>query len=134
MNGTRFVTRMSKPRRNAPFLPLDDSLFAIKRRKPVPYEFVLDAIAPLSPETRPMFGCLAVYVEGKIVLILREKRNVTEDNGVWFATTSGVAEESSSNRRVRVALLRYVLEQPPWLFSESTFPLSSAFCTPRAPH
>ena len=25
------------------------------------------------------------------------------------------------------------VEEPPWLFSESTFPLSSAFCTPRAP-
>src|ERR1700685_3557999 len=24
-------------------------------------------------------------------------------------------------------------EEPPWLFSESTSPLSSAFCTPRAP-
>src|SRR5205814_5894896 len=27
----------------------------------------------------------------------------------------------------------YVLEEPPWLLSESTFPLSSAFSTPRAP-
>src|SRR5258707_8816927 len=27
----------------------------------------------------------------------------------------------------------YVLEEPPWLFSESTFPLSSVFSTPRAP-
>ena len=34
-----------------------------------------------------MFGCLAVYVEDKVVLILREKREVTEDNGVWLATT-----------------------------------------------
>src|SRR5260370_15601788 len=25
------------------------------------------------------------------------------------------------------------VEEPPWWFSESTFPLSSAFCTPRAP-
>ena len=25
------------------------------------------------------------------------------------------------------------IEEPPWLFSESTFPLSSAFSTPRAP-
>lgn len=53
----------------------------------VPHEFVLDAIAPLSPETRPMFGCLAVYVEDKIVLILRDRPNHTQDNGVWLATT-----------------------------------------------
>jgi hypothetical protein len=28
----------------------------------------------------------------------------------------------------------HVLEEPPWLFSESASPLSSALCTPRAPH
>jgi hypothetical protein len=78
---------MSKPRGNAASLPLDDTLFAVKRRKPVPHEFVLDAIAPLSPRTRSMFGCLAVYIQDKIVLILRDKREQTTDNGVWLATT-----------------------------------------------
>jgi hypothetical protein len=34
-----------------------------------------------------MFGCLAVYVQDKIVLILRDKREETADNGVWLATT-----------------------------------------------
>src|SRR5260370_26691824 len=34
-----------------------------------------------------MFGCLAVYVADKIVLILRDKREKTADNGVWLATT-----------------------------------------------
>jgi hypothetical protein len=67
-----------------PRLPRD---FAIKPRKPVPYEFVLDALSPLSPRTNPMFGCLAVYVGPKIVLILRDKRPSHPDNGVWLATT-----------------------------------------------
>jgi hypothetical protein len=80
---------MSKPPRNKVCLPLNDNFFAVKQRKVVPHEFVLDAIAPLSPETRSMFGCLAVYVEDKIVLILRDKRerDKTADNGVWLATT-----------------------------------------------
>jgi len=34
-----------------------------------------------------MFGCLAVYVKEKIVLILRDRRDETADNGVWLATT-----------------------------------------------
>jgi hypothetical protein len=34
-----------------------------------------------------MFGCLAVYVGDKIVLILREKGEEIADNGVWLATT-----------------------------------------------
>jgi hypothetical protein len=78
---------MSKHRRNTSLLPLDDVLFTAKQRKAVPHEFVLDAIAALSPETRSMFGCLAVYVGDKIVFILRDKPNKTADNGVWLATT-----------------------------------------------
>jgi len=89
---------MPKPRRNTASLPLDDTLFAVKQRKPVPHPFVLDAIAPLSPTTRPMFGCLAVYVRDKIVLILRnkDKPDQTADNGVWLATTE---EHHQSLRR-----------------------------------
>lgn len=34
-----------------------------------------------------MFGCLAVYVGPKIVLILRDKPAPPADNGVWLATT-----------------------------------------------
>ncbi len=71
-------------------------VFPIKRSKPVPYPFVLDAIAPLSPETRPMFGCLAVYIGVRIVLILREKQDGSADDGVWLATT---AEHHESLRR-----------------------------------
>jgi hypothetical protein len=68
-------------------LPIEDGLFTQKRRKPAPFEFVLDTISALSPRTRPMFGCLAVYVENKIVLVLRDKADAAEDNGVWLATT-----------------------------------------------
>ncbi|HET7186203.1 MAG TPA: hypothetical protein VFI82_16080 [Terriglobales bacterium] len=73
-----------------------DAPFAIKRRKAPPHEFVLDAIASLSPFTRPMFGCLAVYVKDKIVLILRDKPEHPADNGVWLATTE---EHHNSLRR-----------------------------------
>jgi hypothetical protein len=64
----------------------DDGL-DIKKRKPVPHEFVLDALASLSPFTRPMFGCLAVYVGEKIMMVLRDKQTSPVDNGVWLATT-----------------------------------------------
>ena len=48
---------------------------------------MLDAISALSPYTRPLFGCIAVYIQDKIMLVLRDKRTSTEDNGVWLATT-----------------------------------------------
>ena len=77
---------MPKSRRKSPNAP-DDPFLAVKPRKHIPHEFVLDAIAQLSPYTRPMFGCLAIYVKDKIVLILRDKPKNTADNGVWLATT-----------------------------------------------
>jgi hypothetical protein len=89
-----------------PTLPLDNALFAPKQRKAVPHQFVLDAIAALSPTTRPMFGCLAVYVADKIVVILRDKRDETADNGVWLATTkdhhASLRREFPSMRSIQV--------------------------------
>lgn len=34
-----------------------------------------------------MFGCLAIYVDDRIVLVLRDKQPVDGDVGVWLATT-----------------------------------------------
>lgn len=76
-----------RPHRNSTSPPQDDTSFAPKQRKSVPHQFVLDALAPLSPGTRSMFGCLAVYVGVRIVLILRDRLDHTADNGVWLATT-----------------------------------------------
>jgi hypothetical protein len=53
-----------------------------------------------------MFGCLAVYVEEKIVLILRDKGEGTDDNGVWLATTEehhqSLRHEFPNMRSIRV--------------------------------
>lgn len=76
--------------------PVDSGLLAGKRRAPPPHEFVLEAIAPMSPITRSMFGCLAVYIDEKIVLFLRDHHDRPEDNGVWLATT---AQHHESLRR-----------------------------------
>ncbi|HXX27417.1 MAG TPA: hypothetical protein VEI99_03080 [Terriglobales bacterium] len=98
---------MPKPRRNT---PLASAAFPFKQRKPVPHQFVLDAIAPLSPYTRPMFGCLAIYVKDKIVLILRDKPESIADNGVWLATS----EEHHNSLRSEFPQMRsiQVLRKP----------------------
>ena len=70
-----------------PVSPGKDPLLAGQERKKIPFEFVLDALADASPWTRPMFGCLAIYVGDKIVVVLREKPGPQPDNGVWLATT-----------------------------------------------
>ena len=66
---------------------MKDPLFEPRKRKAAPFPFVLEALAPLEPRTNVMFGCLAVYVGEKIVLILRDRPTGTADNGVWIATT-----------------------------------------------
>ena len=70
--------------------------FRSSPRSRVPHEFVLEALESTGPVTKPMFGCLAVYVKEKIVLILRDHRDHPADNGVWLATT---AEHHDSLRR-----------------------------------
>jgi hypothetical protein len=87
---------MAKARRKSSPAGLDDAFLSVKQRKAIPHEFVLDALASLSPRTNPMFGCLAVYAGDKIMLVLRDKREKTADNGVWLATTQ---EHHDSLRR-----------------------------------
>jgi hypothetical protein len=97
---------MPKAPRRTPPSPLDDPFFVTKRRKPIPHDFVLDVLAPLSPETRPMFGCVAVYVADKIIFALRDKPASHSDNGVWLATTvehhESLRREFPSMRSIRV--------------------------------
>jgi hypothetical protein len=90
---------MAKPtkRVSRDFFPMPGSERIItKKSKPIPHAFVLEAISARSPWTRSMFGCLAVYVENKIVFILQDKPNYRADNGVWIATTK---EHHESLRR-----------------------------------
>jgi len=75
------------PRRKSGVVPTDDLVFGLKPRQAKPFEFVIEALAPLSPRTRSMFGCVAVYVGAKIILFLRDNREPAADNGVWLATT-----------------------------------------------
>lgn len=91
--------------------PFDEAIMAARREKAVPHGFVLEELAPLSPVTRPMFGCLAVYVEDKVVLALREKRSSPADNGIWVATA---VEHHDSLRREfpRMRSIRVLQKEP----------------------
>jgi hypothetical protein len=59
----------------------------LKPKKPIPHAFVVDALTALNPRARPMFSCLAIYIEDKIIFCLRDKPASPADNGVWLATT-----------------------------------------------
>ncbi len=68
----------------------DERMIGHPRRKPpvkrlVPFEFVLEELAPLGVATRPMFGCVGVYLDDRMVLVLRDRQDEPGDNGVWVA-------------------------------------------------
>ena len=75
-------------RRPKPANAIDPPLQPKKRKSP-PYPFLLEALAQIEPEVRPMFSGYAVYIGDKIVAMLRDSPKLPEDNGVWmvFAET-----------------------------------------------
>ena len=60
----------------------------LKKSSKMAFDFILEKLDRLGPVARPMFGCHAVYIGKKLVLITRDKNGGDNDNGVWIATTS----------------------------------------------
>jgi hypothetical protein len=70
-----------------------------KPRSKIPHMFVLEALAPLSPEVRRMFSGFAVYVGDRLVLMLRDHIKSPKDNGIWLVLAEGVDPTDASLRR-----------------------------------
>lgn len=68
-------------------------------RKSAPYPFILEALAPLEPEVRPMFSGFAVYVGDKIVIMLRDSPKLPKDNGVWLVFSETAKMNDPNIRR-----------------------------------
>ena len=77
-------------------MPARDGIMGLAKpkRRSAPYPFIIEALASLEPEVRPMFSGFAVYVGEKIVLMLRDSPKHPEDNGVWlvFSETANLAD------------------------------------------
>ena len=57
----------------------------MKKVKTIPFDFVLEALESMHPRVNPMFGCHAIYIGEKIMLIVRLKQPEDPDNGIWVA-------------------------------------------------
>jgi hypothetical protein len=57
------------------------------KKTEIPFDFVLEELFSVSPVVRPMFGSHSIYLNDKIVLILRRREAYEYDNGVWLATS-----------------------------------------------
>jgi hypothetical protein len=68
-----------------PFAPLAG------KKRDIPFDFVLDQLEPLGPTTRAMFGSTGVYLDERVVFILRKKGD--SDDGVWVCFEPSVEAE-----------------------------------------
>lgn len=59
-----------------PFAPL------VHKQRDIPFDFVLERLEPLGPTTRAMFGSTGVYLDERVICILRKKGD--RDDGVWL--------------------------------------------------
>jgi hypothetical protein len=72
----------------------------------VPYDFVFDYL-PRNVVVRPMFGMYYIYLNKKIMLILRKASKNLDMNGIWVATSK---EHHKSLERDIPALTDFLLD------------------------
>lgn len=59
----------------------------------IPFDFVLQYLYPIRPVVRKMLGGYGLFVNKKNILLLREKDDTPEFNGVFIATHPQYFEE-----------------------------------------
>jgi hypothetical protein len=79
-------------------MPRSRPIVKPQRKKP-PHAFVLDALASLEPEVRPMFSGYAVYLGDRIVCMLRDHPKSPQDNGVWLVLSESVNPTDAALRK-----------------------------------
>jgi len=52
----------------------------------VPFDFVLRYLYPVRPDIKKMLGCYGLFVNKKLLLLLRDRENQPEFNGIFVAT------------------------------------------------
>jgi hypothetical protein len=72
---------------------------AAKPKQKAPHAFVLDALMPLNPEVRRMFSGFAVYLDDRIVCMLRDHSKSPRDNGVWLVLAESTNPADPELRR-----------------------------------
>jgi hypothetical protein len=55
----------------------------------MPFDFILDYLLPIEMEVRPFFGMFSIYSGQKLLLMLRDRKNEPEMNGIWIAMNKG---------------------------------------------
>ena len=79
------------------------------KRKSPPYPFLLEALAGLEPEVKPMFSGFAIYHGDRLLMMLRESAKQVEDNGLWLVFSETADPDDAAHRREFPSLRRIAL-------------------------
>ena len=57
-----------------------------------PFNFIFDYLLPLDITVKPLFGMFYIYAGPRIILVLRDRIEQPDMNGIWVATNKGRQE------------------------------------------
>ena len=55
----------------------------------IPFDFIFDYLLRIETDIRPFFGMFSIYSGEKLLLMLRDRSNEPEMNGIWIALNKG---------------------------------------------
>lgn len=58
----------------------------ILTEEPIPFIFIIDYLYPSEPIFKPTMGCYSVYLGDRFIFLLHDRKEYTNDNGVWIVT------------------------------------------------
>jgi hypothetical protein len=71
-------------------------------KKRPPFDFVLEDLADIVTDIKPMFGAFGIYRGDQILMILRHKPDYVYDNGMWV----GIPDDHIQNLKKDIPELR----------------------------
>ena len=83
--------------------------------KEPPFDFIFDYLLRIELEVKPFFGMFAIYSNNKLLLLLRERTNQPEMNGIWIATVGDGAKTLKKELPGSVILFERKSKKDEWL-------------------
>lgn len=80
--------------------------------KNIPFQFIFDYLISLDIKVKPMFGMWSIYLDDKIMLIVRHRDKNPQANGIWVATNK---EFHQSLMKDILSLTSISSEEKEWL-------------------
>lgn len=76
----------------------------MKAPQKIAFDFVIEQLYSRHPQVKPMFGAHGVYIDNKIICILRKRESYPNDNGIWIASPS----ENHESLKTLIPVLRKI--------------------------